>query len=844
MTARNSATVILQSQATRFREGTLRGIRLIVILMALGAGAPRVEAQPATADGPAPPAAAPASLQTLDAEVDAAQSSLDAVTRAMHRGGLGDAELSQLQAQVQAAQAKVTDILSQLTPRLAAVNARLAQLGPPPGPGQPAEDPDIAKTRRDMNRFQQGVDSDVKQAKLLQVEAQQLAGVVTGIRKTQFAARLRVRSRSILDPGLWIDLAAALPDDVAHAGQALGSEGAALASGWRRGGVVSGWLLAAVAALAIAVPGRLWLERLGYRHVATFVPDGRLRRTGLALWLVLVGALTPLLALLVVRGALTGAGAVTPIAEALALPLTGAVVFAAYFEALGRAVISPRRPSWRLAPVPDDVARRLMPYPAAIGAAGAVAILFRGGGLALGLSGATQLAATAAGLVLEAIAIGAALLAAGRARNAQLGEAVEETTPREAESRLPWIVAALLAWLTVATALAAMLTGYLALASFLMRNLVWIGTVLASLFLLLRVSDDVFPTVLSPERPVGRFLQIAIGLSKGALEQMAVLLSGVVRLGLLLFGWAAILAPFGDSAGDIAGRVTSSQLVFRIGQVSISPGAIIGAIFVFFIGLGITRAVRGWLEQRYLPKTRLDVGLRTSVSAGVTYFGALVAILLTCGYLGLSLDKIALFASALSVGIGFGLQSVIGNFVSGLILLAERPVKVGDWIAIGDLEGDVKRINVRATEIEMQDRSKLIVPNSDLISKTVRNVSHGGAIGRARIVLKVADVADPAEVRALLLARIEGHAEVLKDPPVGVYLSDVRDGALEFSAFLYVASPRAAFRVKSELLFQIVPDLRAKGIALASSTPVVNVGLGDRQIEPSPETATASAPAG
>jgi small-conductance mechanosensitive channel len=306
----------------------------------------------------------------------------------------------------------------------------------------------------------------------------------------------------------------------------------------------------------------------------------------------------------------------------------------------------------------------------------------------------------------------------------------------------------------------------------------------------------------------------------------------LARLALLLFAWAAIVAPFGASAGDIAGRITSANTVFHLGQVSISPGAIFGGVALFFVGLLITRAVRGWLVMRYLPKTRLDIGVRASVAAGVTYLGALVAILFTFAYLGLSFSQIALFASALSVGIGFGLQAIIGNFVSGLILLVERPVKVGDWIAIGDLEGDVKRINIRATEIEMTDRSRLIVPNSDLISKTVRNVTHQASIGRVKIVLKIDDKADPGLVRDLLLARFAAHREVLREPKAAVYLSDVRDGALEFTAFAYVASARQAYRVKSELLFQIVPELKANDITLANSTPVVNIGLPDRLIEP------------
>jgi potassium efflux system protein len=159
-------------------------------------------------------------------------------------------------------------------------------------------------------------------------------------------------------------------------------------------------------------------------------------------------------------------------------------------------------------------------------------------------------------------------------------------------------------------------------------------------------------------------------------------------------------------------------------------------------------------------------------------------------------------------------------------------VKVGDWIAIGDLEGDVRKISVRATEIEMRDRSKLIVPNSDLISKTVRNVTHGSALGRLKIVLQVTNTTDPGIFRDLITARFDAHSEVLSEPAATVYLTDVRDGALEFTALAYVASARQAYRIRSELLFQIVPDLKANGIVLASSSPVVHVGLADRVIEP------------
>jgi len=775
---------------------------------------------------------APIPLPALTAQVDQAEFDLRELSKSLGSTNLTD---DQIKARLDAfppIRAKLADALSNLAPRLANLDARLAQLGPAPGPGQPAESAEITHSRRSLSAVRETVDTEVKQARLLQVEATQISSMLANRQRAQLAAQLWTHSRSILDPKLWTEFAAALPDDIDRLRTVLADEGDAVAKAARSSAVIAGWLVALFAALVIVIPLRVLLDRLALRQVDKAAPGTRLRRTFLALGRVLVAALTPLGALLLARGVFAGTGAITPAFEQIGPLLIRVVVFACFFEGLGRALLSPSKPSWRLAPIPDQVVSRLAPYPAFIGVTAALAALARGTNTLVGVSQPTAIAIDCITLLIEVLAVAGALSMIGHARSEHLATAVEEPTQRQAESRLPWIIAALLAWLTLAASLAAVLFGYVEMASKLMGEMIWVATVLATLFLLLRFVDDLFPAVLSPDRPAGRFLRIAIGLSKPALEQVSVLLSGLSRLALLLFGWAAILAPFGAGAGDVFSRVTSSQLVIRVGQVSISPGAVLGAIAVFFVGLLITRAVRGWLERSYLPKTRIDIGLRTSLASGVTYLGVLAAILLTFGYLGLSFDKIALFASALSVGIGFGLQSVIGNFVSGLILLAERPIRVGDWIAIGDLQGDVKRIKVRATEIEMADRSKLIVPNSELISKTVRNVTHSGSLGQVKIVLKTVDTADPAVVRDLLLARLNGHPAILKEPAAAVFLSDVGDGSLEFSAFAYVSSPRVAYRTRSELLFQIVPDLKAREIPLSNSTPVVHVGWADRPIEP------------
>ena len=823
--------------AERGRSGAL--IRLVLIFWLAVAGAalpvatqaqtpaPNADASQAaaqsTAPPPVPPSVVPPSIEALSAELDTADDQLHAVSKDLRDRSLDEGAFHKAIAAIPPVKTQLNDALSELSPRLESIDARLAELGPAPAAGAPAEPSDIAHNRATLSRFRGIVDADIKRSRFLLVEADQLSTALSERARMLFSARLWMRSASVLSPALWEGFFTALPGDLAKLGALFGDERRQLAATSRGALSAPLWIVGAVLAILILIPFRLILSAFGYRVAAHSMPNTRLRRSALAVWIVLVCALTPLLSGLVLRTAVGGVGGLTPAFSRLVAGLIRALFVGAGVEALGRATLSPDRPSWRLAPIPDAVVAKLAPFPGLIGLSSALAYAVAAANAAAGSSASTTAAGDCVTVLLELAALAVTLISLGRARDERLAAAAEHPEEERPQGALPWVVVAILAWLSLAASFVAVLTGYLALASFIMRETIWIGMILAVLFLLIRFVDDLFPTLLSPDRYIGRSIRIAIGFSPEMLEQIGVLLSGVVRLLLLFGGWSAILLPFGASAGDAFGRLTSADLVIHLGQVSVSPAAILSALAVFVGGIAATRAVRGWLETKYLPKTSMDLGVRSSVAAAVTYGGALIALVATCAYLGLSLDKIALFASALSVGIGFGLQSVIGNFVSGLILLLERPVKVGDWIAIGGQEGDVRRVSVRATEIEMGDRSRLIVPNSDLISKTVRNVTAGDAMGQVKIVLLLDGGADPQMVRQTLLGEIGAHAEVLPQPAPSVYISDVKEGALEFTAFAFVASPRRSFAVKSDLLFEIIPALAEKGVALASSTPVVNV---------------------
>jgi potassium efflux system protein len=780
--------------------------------LAAGAQTPAAPAAPAQQ---APAVLAMTSIASLSDAVDQAEAQLHAVRAATRAADVDDATLKTQIALLPPLQAGLAQNLSDLTQRLQNVNLRLAQVGPAPTPPQ-TEAPEISESRHALARQQQAIDTEVKQARLVAVEAQQLDATLTARRQQMFSRRLWAPSRSVLSPNLWIDFAAAAPKDVASLQGVMADEAAQFSTAARTPGALPMWIVGILAALLLLGPVRVLLDRFGFAQIARFGPDSRLRRSGLALWLAVTAGVTPLLAGLILRGVLVDANALTPPLEQFAELGIRVLVSALLFEGLGRAILSPGRPSWRMAPIPDEVVARLAPYPAVIAVTAALASLAQGAGAVFGASMPTSVASDCITLLLELAAVAGGL---GRIGQAHHGRNLGTDNEQEVETRLPWMLAALGAWLTIACAILAVLFGYLAMGSFLARQMIWTALVLAGLFVSVTFIDDLFPALLSPRRSVGRFAQIAIGLSPTALDPISVLLSGLCRLALFLLAWIVVTEPFGGAAGDLYGSLTSGPLVLKLGQVSISPGLVLGGVVVFMAGLALTRAIRGWFDTRYLPKTRMDLGARTSLSLAITYLGGLIAALAACAYLGVSLDKITLVASALSVGIGFGLQAIIGNFISGLILLAERPVKVGDWIAIGDLEGDVLRVNVRATEIQMADRSKLIIPNSDLISKPVRNITHGGSLGRVSLLFKIDAGVEPERVRALFLERMGAHPDVLDDPRPGVFMTNVKDGALEFQAVAYVHTPRDVYRVKSELLYQLIPAMKAADIAFAGTGP-------------------------
>jgi small-conductance mechanosensitive channel len=375
-----------------------------------------------------------------------------------------------------------------------------------------------------------------------------------------------------------------------------------------------------------------------------------------------------------------------------------------------------------------------------------------------------------------------------------------------------------LAWLMTIIIIVALIAGYTAFAAFVALRVIVAAAVFGALYLLLIVTQALF-AALSEQTPRGRALAANLGLSPRSVGIAGALLSALIRLMLIAIACLLIIGPWEVSTADLFDSVRNVPFGFKIGEIQVSFRAILGALIGLGVLLAVTRVVQRWLELELLPRTSLEPSLQLSIATIFGYVGGIAAIALALAGLGIDLQKIALVAGALSVGIGFGLQSIVSNFVSGLILLTERPIRVGDSIIVKGEEGWVRRVRVRATEIETFDRATVIIPNSELITGVVKNWTHANTLGRIVIKVGVAYDSDPDQVRDVLVEVAKGHLQIVQTPPPSALLVAFGETALAFELRCIVTNVESGSSVKSDLHFAIIKRFREVGIRIPYPKP-------------------------
>jgi potassium efflux system protein len=746
----------------------------------------------------------------------------DELERRIQANAADDARLVEIRVELERLAGQVLQTSLAFRPRLAEINARLEQLGPPPATGQPAEPDIIALERAGLVAEKADINALLGVAENLTIRINGLIEEIAQLRRELFANLLTER----------YDI------DFALIGDVIREFGAETVKFWRSVGawvsfvvqfklpsVLAATFFALLAASILLIGGRRLFGRLILRDPSASNPS-YLSRLSVAFWSTLLasGALVVFLGATdffleyfeVLRGDI---GAY--------LNSLFYVIGVVYFvHRLVHAVLSPGLPHWRLIPVEPRAARPLLYL--ASGTAFLTGLdyflnaIYREMGSPLSLTVAEALVST--------VLIGILIILIGLVKPF----ADEAGNPR------PWhpLLRTLLFLLGGATIIAALL-GYIGLARFVSQQIVITGAHIATMYIGFLSARAVSEEGAFAGTAMGRRLKRWFSLDDTTLDQLSLVVSIFINLMVLAIGVPLILLQWGFAVADIQSWVYRFASDFRIGSVSFSLIGLLTGLLVFVVGFFLTRWFQGWLDGSVMARGRVDIGVRNSIRTVIGYLGLAVAALIGVSAAGVDLSNLALIAGGLSLGIGFGLQNIVQNFVSGLILLAERPFKAGDWIVAGPVSGLVKKISVRATEIETFQRQTVILPNSELINAAVGNWTHRNRLGRIDVKVNVAYGQDIRRAHEILTEIARGHPMVLKNPEPFVLFVNSGPIAHEFEMRVFLADIFNQNIVQNDFRFAVVDAFKQAGIEIPSNPRWVDPAT--IAAPPAPEAAPAAA---
>jgi small-conductance mechanosensitive channel len=745
--------------------------------------------------------------------------SLDLIEQQLTRADTTEESADRFLGQTAEIRRAAQGLIDEAQPKLESVERRLTALGPPPQEGA-EEAPEVAKQRASLLEEQQKLNAQVSQAKVAVVRADELDQQIGSLsQRKRFEALFRLYPFP-WSLGTWQE---SVPESLVVAEEILSSPVA-----WWEGvsreeirDVLSQRAAVLLAlALVLGVILRRWLLRRYGRDPAQDDPAYSAR---------LIAAVATAAARGIIP-ALSFAGLwyVASSSEDLAGTLFGTLiswlfVVLAFFSlawALPYAVLSPDLPQWRLLPISPDNARKLGRRFTLLAAFFAVQIFMAVAHDRIGVSDAYFSLATLLLNLVPAIVV----IEMSRSRywviERRAADEPEDdegaTVHRHTEGSF-WNLVRRLSAVVAGASLLASLAGYADLADFLFQNLLLSIVTLTAIAILRGLGRELIGVALR-----SGFMREALELRHVARNRIKFWLRALLDAALIVVGLVAIAALWSSPFGEFWTQARRLLSGITIGDVTISFGDILVALGTFALILLLTRLGQRLLTNRVLPQTGFDSGVQNSLSAGFGYLGILFAAIFGISALGVDLSNIALIAGALSVGIGFGLQTIVSNFVSGIILLIERPIKVGDWVLVGGNEGTVRRITVRSTELQTFQRASVIIPNSDFISTPVINWTHKDHYGRIEVAVGVAYGSDVEKVRDVLLDCAQRHERVLTSPEPHVVFMNFGASSLDFELRCFTSEVSYRLLISSDLRFAIEKAFREAGIDIPFPQQVVH----------------------
>jgi small-conductance mechanosensitive channel len=680
-------------------------------------------------------------------------------------------------------------------PAISDLNGRLKALGEPPAEGT-TEAPEIAQRRQTLNQQLADAQAPVLEAQEVLERVNGLIEQTDRIVRARFSAELLSRGPTPLLPSTWLAageeawtrLLAAKERVVSELSDATNRRVAA-----RR---LPGNLALLVIGVAMAVMLRRavghWIERR-----AAAAPRGSRTFDLLLALRNLLRLVVPVVAIGLIFAAfdLGVLFAGEPSASFFELPLPVGLLIAAFW--LSSSLFAPALPEYRLVPFDDHEADHASRLTIFLGTLLALAAAVKGAAPQWDVSQGTQVAVFYPLLVLGAIG----LWRAGRfisrlLRHLGPHDASEAPALATGLGFLSVVARVIRVFAILAPILGA--AGYMAAGAFLVYpSILTLGLIGAGYVIYDLLCKMIWATIGPPGE----------GQDAGLLP---VVIGGMVCLAAI--PWLAL--TWGARWSDLAEVWALLNNGVTMGGIRLSAGVILTLVAVFALGAALTRLLQRVMRSTVLPRTRLDAGGRNAVLAGIGYVGFAFAGLAAISAAGLDLSSLAIVAGALSVGIGFGMQNIVSNFVSGIILLVERPVKEGDWIEVGGYSGYVRGINVRSTEVETFDRASVILPNSSLIAGAVLNRTHKSMAGRLQVPISVAYDSDPKIVERILLEIAETHPLVLEEPSPRVLFMSFGADSMDFELRCWLRDVNFQLSAKSDMNFEIFEAFRKAGIRI------------------------------
>lgn len=739
-----------------------------------------------------------------DREIAAVDATLDKIRNEVDAGDTVD---------VRETENRLRELLRDSRKRLGPVNRALenagqglGQLGPPPKEGELPESEPLAQRREELRlRISSLQGQRTRILSNIDVETSLLT-TLSARRVALLYRNLLERESSVLAPKLWAESVAAANELLAKVQRYFNAWGRTDPGGlgllMRLASLAGAFLLSVL----LIGPVHRWMQRMFTHRLAGSEPTQG-RRVAVA-GVKMISRLVPgVVGGLVVIETARIIGLLGPDGFPVARAIWIALIAALLVEGFTSGLFAPATPGWRIADVDAAKGRHASRLLLAI------VIIFGLKTIATAIAEAAALGPVFPTLLagLSGIAVGALLILLCRRKLWERAspEANTEKPDEGGPSFDLWSFLRRSGRLVGIGIIGAAMAGYIALADFVAARFYFLALILAIAW---------FARAALKEAGAWAEVRLRSGREAEAPrddKHIAQFWIGAVVDFLLLSAMApTLLILIGFSWRSVRDIVVSAFMGFRIGGVTISFADIFWAIGLFTVILAVTRLVQRGLERGPFAHSRLDVGVQNSLTTVLGYVGLLIAVVVSITALGLDLSNLALIAGALSVGIGFGLQSVVNNFVSGLILLFERPIKVGDWVITSSGEGIVKKISVRSTEIETFDRSTIIVPNSELISSTVTNWTHRSKLGRIKVPVGVSYEADPEKVKEILLKCAKGHPLISGYPEPFVVWQDFGASSLDFEIRAYLRDIGDGLTVRTELRFAIFKALKEAGIEI------------------------------